>query len=143
MQDMPQSVTQQSNTPRNNQTVSDAVRYHASDHRDIQRQMPESYPGRNFHNKNYPLRPPHPPPSNQFPFAREPHFKPRREGFPPPSHSNRYQAEQNWDRENFYNNHERMKLAPHEPDDSWRYPPHSFSGKFFYRTFAIETEWLF
>ncbi|EXB39341.1 hypothetical protein L484_025036 [Morus notabilis] len=122
MQDtMVQPVAQQSNAPRINH-------YPSSECRDHQRQMPESYPGPNFHNKGYPLRPPHPPPSNQFSYVREEQFKPRREGAPPPPYSNRHHFVQNWDRENFYNNHERMKQAPHEHHDGWRFPPHSFSG---------------
>ncbi|PON52850.1 RNA polymerase II-binding domain containing protein [Trema orientale] len=124
-----QSVGQQSNAPRINQTISDAVHYHASECRDPQRQMPESFHGPNYHNKGYPLRPPHPPPSNQFSYVRgEHHFKPRREDAPRPSYSNGHHFVQNWDRENFYNNHERIKQAPHEFHDSWRFPPHSFSG---------------
>lgn len=129
---MVQSVSQQPNAPRINPTISDALHYHASECRDPQRQMPESFPGPNYHNKGYSLRPPHPPASNQFSYVRgEQHFKPRREAAPPPSYSNRYPFVQNWDRENFYNNHERIKQAPHEPHDSWRFPPHSFSGKLF------------
>lgn len=136
---MVQSVAQQSNAPIINQTISDAVHYHASECRDPHRQMQESFPGPNYHNKGYPLRPPHPSPSNQFSYVRGEHFKGRREAGPPPSYSNRHHFVQNWDRENFYNNHERIKQAPHELHDSWRFPPHSFSGEFF-NTFTLDRE---
>ncbi|KAF3436329.1 hypothetical protein FNV43_RR23421 [Rhamnella rubrinervis] len=159
MQDnMVQSVSLQSNAPRSNRTISDAVQYHDSESRETQSQIPESTSssfssfsvhsarnvpqsdGVNFHNKGYPLRPPHPPPSDQFSYVQgDQHFKPRREAAPPPSYSNRFHYAHNGDRENYYDNHERMKPAPYEhrdnwrkpapyERDSWRFPPHSFSG---------------
>ncbi|KAL5561638.1 hypothetical protein UlMin_031385 [Ulmus minor] len=148
MQDnnMVHSVGQQSNGPRVNRTIPEAMHYHVSECRDPHREMPEpscsfnSFPaqpirnilptdGATFHNKGYPLRPPHPPSSDQFSYVREEqHFKPRREPVPPPSYSNRYHFSPNWDRENYYNNHERIKRTPHEFNDNWRFPPHSLSG---------------
>lgn len=160
MQDnMVQSVAQQSNAPRSNRTISDAAQYHASESRDTQTQMPESTSssfssfsvqsarnvpqsdGVTFHNTGYPLRPPHPPPSDQFSYVQgDQHFKSRREAAPPPSYSSRFHYGHNGDRENYYDNHERMKPAPYEhreswrkpapyERDSWRFPPHSFSGR--------------
>lgn len=118
-----QPVAPQPNAPRLNH-------YHPSECRDHLWPMHEPFPGPNFHNKGYPLRPPPLPPSNQFSYVQEDHhFKHRREDAPPPPYSNRHHFVQNWDRENFYNNHERMKHAPHEHHDSWRFPPHHFSGK--------------
>lgn len=136
---------QQLNGPRINQAIPDAVHYHAPESRDLHRQMLDStscsynsFPtnsgrnipqndGANFHNKGYPLRPPHAPPSNQFSYVKgDHHVKPRRE-VPPPYH-NRFDYMQNGDREHYYNNHERMKPAPYEPRESWRFPAHSYSG---------------
>ncbi|XP_062019675.1 protein HUA2-LIKE 2 [Rosa rugosa] len=136
---------QQLNGPRINQAIPDAVHYHAPESRDLHRQMPDStscsyssFPsnsGRNipqtdgaaFHNKGYPLRPPHAPPSNQFSYVKgDHHVKPRRE-VPPPYH-NRFDFMQHGDREHYYNNHERMKPAPYDPHESWRFPAHSYSG---------------
>lgn len=141
-----QPPPQQLNAPRINQTISDAVHYCAPECRDLQRQMPDStscsyssfptYSGRNvpqtdgatFHNKGYPLRPPHAPPSNQFSYVQgDQQVKPRREA-PPPYH-NRFDFGPNGDRENYYNNHERMK-PPYEPRESWGFPSHSFSGRY-------------
>lgn len=143
---MVQSVAQQSNAPRINNPVSDAACYPPPEYGDLRGQMTDStsssfnsfsvQPVRNvpqtdgasFHNKAYTLRPPHPPPMNQFTYVQEDqHFKHRRESVPP-SYSNRFHSMQNGDRENFYNNHERMKPGPYEPRESWRFPPHSFSG---------------
>lgn len=136
---------QQLNGPRINQAIPDAVHYHGAESRDLHRQMPDStscsyssFPsnsGRNipqtdgptFHGKGYPLRPPHAPPSNQFSYVKgDHHVKPRRE-VPPPYH-NRFDFMQNGDREHYYNNHERMKPAPYEPRENWRFPAHSYSG---------------
>ncbi|KAL6217372.1 hypothetical protein ACLB2K_010589 [Fragaria x ananassa] len=135
----------QLNGPRINQAIPDAVHYHGAESRDLHRQMPDStscsyssFPsnsGRNipqtdgptFHGKGYPLRPPHAPPSNQFSYVKgDHHVKPRRE-VPPPYH-NRFDFMQNGDREHYYNNHERMKPAPYEPRENWRFPAHSYSG---------------
>lgn len=157
-ENMVQSVAQQPNAPRSNRTISDVVQYHASECRDTKRQMPEStstsfcsFPvqpvrnvpqsdGATFHNKGYPLRPPHPPPSNQFSYVHgDQHFKLQREAAPPHSYSNRFHYAHNGDRENFYDNHERMKPASYEVRDSWRkpapyerdnwrFPPQSYSG---------------
>ncbi|XP_068311945.1 protein HUA2-LIKE 2-like isoform X2 [Pyrus communis] len=133
---------QQLNSPRVNHTIPDAVHYLAPECRDHQRQMPDStscsyssfptYSERNvthsdgatFHNEGYPLRPPHAPPSNQFSYVQgDQPVKPQCEA-PPPYH-NRFDY---GDRENYYNNHERMKPGPYEPCDSWRFPSHYFSG---------------
>ncbi|XP_050366914.1 protein HUA2-LIKE 2 isoform X1 [Argentina anserina] len=136
---------QQLNKPRINQAIPDAVHYHHTESRDLHGQMPDStscsyssYPsnsGRNmphtdgatFYNKGYPLWPPHAAPSNQFSYVKgDHHVKPRRE-VPPPYH-NRFDYMQNGDREHYNNNHERTKPAPYEPHESWRFPPHSYSG---------------
>ncbi|KAM2898819.1 hypothetical protein COP2_008316 [Malus domestica] len=138
-----QPPPQQLNAPRVNQTIPDAMHYCASECRDHQKQMPDStscsyssfptYSDRNvphsdgdtFHNKGYPLLPPRAPPSSQFSYVQgDQQVKPRREA-PPPYHHNRFDY---GDRENCYNNHERMKPGPYEPRNSWRFHSHSFSG---------------
>lgn len=143
---MVQSVAQQSNAPIIYQPVSDAACYHPSEcdlrgHMtdstcssfnsfsvQLVRNVPQS-DGTSFDNKDYPLWPPHPPSLNQFTHVQgDQHFKPWRENSPP--YSKRFHSMQNGDREIYYNNHERMKPGPYEPVDSWRFPPHSFSGNF-------------
>ena len=119
--------------PRCSQPISDAVQYQVSEYRETQ--MPESTcsfnsypvpPPDNFrhsdtmHNKGYSIRPPHHLPSNQFSFVHgEQHAKHRRDFPPPSSYSNRQHFVQNMERENFYNNHERIKPPPYDYRERW------------------------
>nr|XP_023886611.1 protein HUA2-LIKE 3 isoform X1 [Quercus suber] len=137
-----QSVAQEPVAQRVDQTI----RYRSPEWRDPSTQMAESAScsfsnfsgqavnngqqtnGATLHNKNYGLRPPHPAPSNQFSyFHGDQRVRPHRDA-PPPSYSTRFHFGQNVDRENSYNNHERMKPPPYEHHDQWRFPAPPFSG---------------
>ncbi|KAJ0052661.1 hypothetical protein Pint_03373 [Pistacia integerrima] len=145
--DVRQSVAQQSVAPGMNPSMpTNAVLYHAPDCRDHQMPMQMSdsassfgsYPvcpsnnvqqadSPRFHHKPYPPLPPHAPPSNQFSYVQSgQNVKSRREP-PPPSHSHRYHSLPH-DGGNYYNNHDRMKSAPYELQENWRFPAPSFSG---------------
>ncbi|KAJ1405114.1 RNA polymerase II-binding domain [Sesbania bispinosa] len=134
------SMAQPLAAPRSSQPISDPVHYKVPEYREMQMHMPESTssfnsfpvpPPDNFrhsdgiimHNKGYSIRPPHHVPSNQFSFVHEEqHMKHRREVPPPPSYSNRQQFVQNMERENFYNNHERLKPPPYDCRERWNVP---------------------
>ncbi|XP_010497016.2 PREDICTED: protein HUA2-LIKE 2-like isoform X1 [Camelina sativa] len=45
-----------------------------------------------------------------------------------PSYSHRSHYVPNFDERNFHDNHERMRHAPYENRDNWRYPPSSSYG---------------
>lgn len=142
------SVAQQSVAPGMNPSMPmNAVLYHASDCRDHQMQLRMSdsassfgsyhvCPSNNvqqadsprFHHKPYPPLPLHAPPSNQFSYVQTgQNIKSRREP-PPSSLPNRYHSLPH-DGGNYYNNHDRMKLAPYEVQENWRFPTPSFSGE--------------
>lgn len=146
--DVRQSVAQQSGAPGMNPSMpTNAVLYHAPDCRDHQMPMQisdsassfGSYPvcpsnnvqqadSPRFHHKPYPPLPPHAPPSNQFSYVQTgQNVKSRREPAPP-SHSHRYHSLPH-DGGNYYNNHDRMKSAPYELQENWRFPAPSFSGE--------------
>lgn len=139
-------MAQSSNGSGITQRTSDAVHYPASERRDLQMQMPEStsrsfsnIPARvlnnsqrsdsaAFHNKGYPLRPPHPPPQDQFTYVHGDHrMKPRWED-PPASYSSRFQYEDDTDGASFYSDHERTRHYSYEPHENWRIP-RPFYGK--------------
>ncbi|GAV82743.1 PWWP domain-containing protein [Cephalotus follicularis] len=145
--DLRQSMPQKSVTPKFNPTMSsNAVNYNATECRDPPMPMPisdsascfSSFPvrpangvhepdGRSYHPKAYPLRPPHRPPPNQFSYVQAgQHAKSRREA-PPPSYNHRYHSVPNVDGD-FYSNRERMKSAPYERRENWRFPAPTFSG---------------
>lgn len=150
-----QSVVQQSAAPRINSSISEAVHYHAPESRDIQMQMqmPDSanssgfhnFPGShhpmrpannvhqmdgaNLHNRNYHLRPPHSAPSNQFSYVQADQRVQSRREPPPPPYPNRFHGGQNMEPGNFYNDHDGMKLAPHEFGENWRFSGPAFHGK--------------
>lgn len=148
--DFRQSVAQQSVVPRINPSMSNAGHYDTPECRDhTQVQLCDttssfsSYPAcqvnsvqhsdgpPSFHHKAYPPRPPHAPPSNQFSYVHAgQHVKSRRET-PPLSYSRRFHSSHNVDGGNFYNNHERIRPAPHELDESWRSPAPPFYGKLY------------
>lgn len=128
------------------QRIDQSIRYRSPECRDPSMQMAESAScsfsnfsaqpvnngrqtdGATLHNKNYSLRPPHPAPSNQFSyFQGDQRVRPHRDA-PSPSFSNRFHYAQNADRENSYNNHERMKPPPYELHEHWRFPAPPFSG---------------
>ncbi|RVX20823.1 Protein HUA2-like 3 [Vitis vinifera] len=149
-----QSVVQQSAAPRINSSISEAVHYHAPESRDIQMQMqmPDSanssgfhnFPGShhpmrpannvhqmdsaNLHNRNYHLRPPHSAPSNQFSYVQADQRVQSRREPPPPPYPNRFHGGQNMEPGNFYNDHDGMKLAPHEFGENWRFSGPAFHG---------------
>ncbi|CAL0320582.1 unnamed protein product [Lupinus luteus] len=141
------SMAQPLAAPRRSQHSSDAVHYQVPECREMQMHMPKSncsfntfpVPSDNFrhsdgvllHNKGYSLRSPHHVPPNQFSFVnREQHMKHRREfqlPLPPPPpplspYSNRNHLVQNMERENFYNNHERLKPHPYDHRERWNAP---------------------
>ncbi|GMI85786.1 hypothetical protein HRI_002247900 [Hibiscus trionum] len=83
--------------------------------------------GLNFHHNDYPPRPPHPLPSNQFSYGNSgSHMNPVRDA-PPHPYSNRYYSP-NMEGGNYYNSHERMQPTSNEPRDNWRFPPPPFCG---------------
>ncbi|XP_023004429.1 protein HUA2-LIKE 2-like [Cucurbita maxima] len=130
------------------QRTSDAVHYPASERRDLQMKMPESTP-RSFSNiparvlnngqrddstvlpnKAYPLRPPHPPPQDQFTYVHGDHrMKPRWEDAPT-SYSSRFRYAEDTDGESFYNDHERMRHYSYEPHESWRIPRPFYGSRY-------------
>ncbi|MBA0715236.1 hypothetical protein Golax_014146 [Gossypium laxum] len=84
--------------------------------------------GPSFHNP-YPPQPLHPAPTNQFAYVNSgPHVNLMRDA--PPPYTDRYSS-LNFDGANYYNSHERMKLAPNDLRESWRYPPPPFSGPWY------------
>ncbi|XWS46789.1 hypothetical protein CRYUN_Cryun14cG0098300 [Craigia yunnanensis] len=87
-------------------------------------QLPD---GPNFHHNAYPPQPPHPAPLNQFSYVNSCQQMNSMRDAPPPPYSNRYFSP-NIDGANYYNSHERMKLAPNQLRESWRFPPPPFSG---------------
>lgn len=137
-------MTEPLGVPRDSQPLHEVMHYREC--RDIPMQLPEptpsfsNYPpppdnfhyfdGAAVHAKGYPLRPPHQMPSNQFSFVHgDQHVKPRREG-PPPSYPNRHHSMQHMERENFRNNHDRLKPPPYDNfRERWRAPA-PYSGKF-------------
>ncbi|CAL5357529.1 unnamed protein product [Camellia sinensis] len=143
-----QSMVQQPAAPRINLIRSDAICYQARDCRDLQMQtqIPDasgscSHPpiqpvssaqqtdGATFSNKAYHLRPPpQPAPSNQFSYVQADQRMQTLREAQPPSYPNRPHFVQNTDCGNFYSDHDRMKLDPHELRDSWRFSGPSFSG---------------
>ncbi|GMI76074.1 hypothetical protein HRI_001276700 [Hibiscus trionum] len=148
-QDDLRSTVSSSVTPRINPAMcTSSVPYHGHESRDLPVPMQVSefntsfnsysvHPmnniqqtdGPNFHHNDYPPRPPHPPPSNQFSYGNSgPHMNPMRDAHaPPPPYSNRYYPP-NMEGGNYYNSHERMQPASNEPRDSWRFPPPPFCG---------------
>lgn len=137
------------------------MHYHGSDSRDVQirNQISEStnsfssFPinhasgqqtdGHGFHHKPYPPRPPHPAPSDQFSYLQAgQQAKSRREG-PPPYYSHRSHFMPNTDSGNFYNNHERMKPAPYESREHWRFNAPSFSGINLVQSHFFSDCWVF
>ncbi|KAE9589203.1 putative PWWP domain-containing protein [Lupinus albus] len=141
------STAQPLAAPRRSQPSSDAVHYQVPECREMQMHMPKSncsfnsfpVPSDNFrhsdsvnmHNRGYSLRSPHHVPSNQFSFVhREQHVKHHREFQiplpppppPPPPYSNRHHLVQNMERENFYNNHERLTPHPYDHRERWNAP---------------------
>ncbi|KAG4402226.1 hypothetical protein AAZX31_02G142600 [Glycine max] len=134
------SVAQPMAAPRHSQPISDAVHHLVPEYREMQMHMPESTccfnsfpvpPPDNFrhtdgvtmHNKGYSIRPPQHVPSNQFSFVNgEQHVKHQREVPPPPPYSSSQHFVQNMERENFYNNHERLRPPPYVYEDRWNGP---------------------
>ncbi|KAF7804773.1 protein HUA2-LIKE 2-like isoform X2 [Senna tora] len=128
--------------PPRSKPVSEAVHYRVPECGDMQMPVSESTcsfsnfpvpPPDNFrhsgtvHNRGYPLRPPHHVPSSQFSFVcGEQHVKPQRE-VPPPLYSNRHHTVHSMERENFYNNHERLKPPSFDYQERWRGPA-SYTG---------------
>lgn len=143
---------QQPVAPGVNSINSDTVLYQASESRDVkmQTQIPDfsSNPGSHqpavpvngvqqtdgstFYNKGYHLPPPQPAPSNQFSYVQSDQqvHSVREVPPPPPPYPNRAHFVQSTDGGGFCNDHDRMKMAPHEHRESWRFPGPSFSGKF-------------
>ncbi|XVF72455.1 hypothetical protein PTKIN_Ptkin12aG0122700 [Pterospermum kingtungense] len=83
--------------------------------------------GPNFHHNAYPPRPPHPAPSDQFSFVNSGQCMHSMRDAPPPPYSSGYYSP-HVDGCNYYNSHDRMKPAPSELRESWRFPPAPFSG---------------
>ncbi|KAG7531101.1 PWWP domain [Arabidopsis suecica] len=86
--------------------------------------------GSNFQHMPYPSHPqpppPPPPPQHQYSFTEPGHLlKSRRDA---PSYSHRSHYVPNFDERNFHDNHERMRHAPYDNRDNWRYQPSSSYG---------------
>ncbi|KAK6260122.1 hypothetical protein SCA6_014596 [Theobroma cacao] len=146
-QDDLRSAVPPSVAPRINSAMcTNAAPYHGPESRDLPGPMQvsdcnasfNSYPvhpvnniqqldGPNFHHNAYPPRPPHPAQSNQFSYVNSGQHMNSMRDAPPPPYSNRYYS-LNTDGGNYYNSHERMKPAPNELRESWRFPPQPFSG---------------
>ncbi|MED6131743.1 hypothetical protein PIB30_012446 [Stylosanthes scabra] len=140
------SQMQKDNTPHSMaQPICDAMQYPVPDYREIPMSDSNcsfnSYPAPppdnfrhsdNMHNNGYSMRPPHHVPSNQFPFVHgEQHVKyhHHRDFLPPSSYSNRQHYMQNMERDNFYNNHERINPPPYDYRERWDVPP-PYSGPY-------------
>ncbi|PSS06395.1 Protein HUA2-LIKE like [Actinidia chinensis var. chinensis] len=82
--------------------------------------------GATFYNNAYHLRPPQPAHSNQFSYVQADQRSLRE--VPPPPFPNRDHFGQSTDGGDFYTDHDRMKLAPNEHRDSWRFSGPSFSA---------------
>ncbi|XWS31608.1 hypothetical protein CRYUN_Cryun23aG0090900 [Craigia yunnanensis] len=146
-QDDLQSTVPPSVAPRINSAMcTNTIPYHGPESRDFPVPMQvsdcntsfNSYPvrpvnniqqpdGPNFHHNAYPPLPPHPAPSNQFSYVNSSQHMNSMRDAPLPPYSNRYYSP-NMDGGNYYNSHERMKLAPNEHRESWGFPPPLFSG---------------
>ncbi|XP_022728456.1 protein HUA2-LIKE 3-like isoform X2 [Durio zibethinus] len=143
-QDHLRSIIPASVAPRINSMCNTTVPYHGPESRDCPVPMQvsdcdtsfNSYPlhpvnniqqpdGPNFHHKAYPPRP-HPLPSNQFSYVNSGQQMNSMWDAPPPPYSNRYFSP-SFDGGNYYNSHDRMKLAPNELRESWRFHPPPFS----------------
>lgn len=138
------SVVQPMAAPRHSQPISDAVHHQVPEYRDMHLQEStcsfNSFPvpppdnfghtdGVAMRNKGYSIRPPQHVPSNQFSFVNgERHVKHRREVPPPPPYSSRQHFVQHMERENFYNNHERIRPPPYDYHERWNVPA-PFPGK--------------
>ncbi|KFK37564.1 hypothetical protein AALP_AA4G273100 [Arabis alpina] len=84
--------------------------------------MPQA-DGSNFQHRPHPShpRPPPPPSQHQYSYTEPGHnINSCRDG---PSYSHRSHYVPNFDERNFHDNHERMRHAPFENRDNWRYPP--------------------
>ncbi|XP_038683599.1 protein HUA2-LIKE 2-like isoform X2 [Tripterygium wilfordii] len=147
--DLQQQLAHQSVPLRLNSSIPSSMHYHAPKSRDhqipaqdldstgIHVRSANNLPSdtSSLHHKAEPPRPPHPAPSNQFSyFQNGQHMKSRRDD-PPPSYPHRSHSARNFDRGNFYNDggnfyneHERIKPAPYEIGDSWRFPAPRYSG---------------
>ncbi|CAK9175841.1 unnamed protein product [Ilex paraguariensis] len=157
-----ESIAQQSFATRIYSTISDGVQYRAPEGRDrqlhIQRQIPDSVDSCSFScarvphpqiqvgngfqqsdgaaldNNAFHLRPPHPAPSNQFSYFQTDQQRPLQREIPLPSYPNRFHSVQNTEGRNFYSDHDRMKLAPHDigpchPDSArMPYVSHPYGG---------------
>ncbi|XP_019444502.1 PREDICTED: protein HUA2-LIKE 3-like isoform X2 [Lupinus angustifolius] len=127
------SIAEPLTAPRNSQLINDAVQHN------MQMQIPNStcsfnsfpvqslanFDGVSIHNKGYPLLPPYHIPSNQFSFVNGECVKPPQRDVPPPSsYSNNHFVQSNsMERENFYNNHERLRPPPpYHQSERWNVP---------------------
>ncbi|CAK9151044.1 unnamed protein product [Ilex paraguariensis] len=149
--ELQKSVAQQSFAPRIISNISDGVQYHAPEGRDLhahmQREIPDSanpgsfgcvpvsHPAHQVDNgiqqsdgAAFHLRPPHPSPSNQFSYIQADQRMPSRREIPLPSYPIGFHFVQNPDAGNFHSDHDRMKLAPHDTGESWRFSTASVSG---------------
>ncbi|CAH8378851.1 unnamed protein product [Eruca vesicaria subsp. sativa] len=84
----------------------------------------------NFQHRPYPSAHPPPPPSDHYYSYMEPdhHRKPRREG---PSYPHRSHYTPDFEERNYHDGHERMRPAPCESRDNWRYhAPYSHGPRY-------------
>ncbi|XP_010413203.1 PREDICTED: protein HUA2-LIKE 3-like [Camelina sativa] len=82
--------------------------------------------GSNFQHRPYPSSHPPPPPSHHYSYMEpDHHIKSRREG---PSYPHRSHYTPEFDERNYHDSHERMRPAPCEDRDNWRYHPPSSHG---------------
>ncbi|KAK6937503.1 CID domain [Dillenia turbinata] len=139
-----QSTSQHSVAPRINPIVSDTSNYyHVHECRDGRMEIqaptsgsfasfPASHPSippmENNHTEaailqhnGFHLRPPHTAQSNQFSYVQADQGIQSHGDFTPPSYHNTYSFEPNMDAGNYHHDWERMRLAPYEHRDDWRY----------------------
>lgn len=141
----------QSYAPTTRPPFIDPLHYHGHEQQEFQMGMPDSncsfsnvpvsHPsiqlvngaapadGPNFHNNVYPLRPPHPTPSNQFSYVHmdQPVSSWREPPLPP--YPNRYNCRPNMDGGHYFTDHDRNNFGPYDFSENCRYSGPSFSGK--------------
>ncbi|KAK3023080.1 hypothetical protein RJ639_043095 [Escallonia herrerae] len=138
-----QSIAHLSAAPRGNPMILDAVQYHAPDKKDPPIPMESSasactfnslpasqtpMQGVNSFHQSFHLRPPHPAPSNQFSYVQADQRVPSQADVPPQCYPKSFHFVQNTERGNFYSDHDRMNMHPHDNGEGWRFSAPSLTG---------------
>ncbi|KAK2990519.1 hypothetical protein RJ640_019799 [Escallonia rubra] len=139
-----QSIAHLSAAPRGNPMILDTVQYHAPDERDPPMPMESSasacsfsslpasqtpMQGVNSFHQSFHLRPPHPAPSNQFSYVQADQRVPSQADIPPQCYPKSFHFVQNTERGNFYSDHDRMNMHPHDNGEGWRFSAPSLTGE--------------